>query len=88
MKEWGAQLSDVVFVGDSATDLECLVDVGVGILIVTEGQKRSRLLMTLERIAVRVVHISEFGRRRETDEKCLFWARDFEDIIESGIVDS
>lgn len=88
-----------VYVGDSVTDLECLMLVDVGICIRDEplqsGQEALR--ETLERIGVECRWIGEMEHRHvgQSDRglesgsgggmKGLWWARDFEEIRESAL---
>ncbi|KAL3424721.1 hypothetical protein PVAG01_04002 [Phlyctema vagabunda] len=86
-EEWREETEELVYVGDSATDLECLMDADVGIVIVNEGDEEgSGLLKTLRRIGLTAVHVSEFRGRDDANKKVLFWARDFEEIIAGGVV--
>ena len=69
----------VVYFGDSPTDLACLVEADWGVVIADDGG--SKLLKTLERIGLEVPHVGE-GR-----ESRLVWARDFQEVLESGVMD-
>ena len=72
---WG-----VVYIGDSGTDIECLMDEGViGIVMSDNGQ--SRLIRTLRRLKVGVVHIADF----EVNKRAIYWARDFTDVMQSSL---
>ncbi len=85
----------VIFVGDSTTDLACLLKAEVGICVRDKplGEEQRGLEETLERIGVACLHVGEFvklgrdvggmgGRNR------LWWAKDFHEVCESGILGS
>ncbi|TVY86530.1 hypothetical protein LAWI1_G007710, partial [Lachnellula willkommii] len=70
-----------IYVGDSGTDLECLMEDGIiGIVISEDGE--SALMETFHRIGVEVIPIREF---RESEEKSVYWARDFTEIMQSPL---
>ncbi|TVY43488.1 hypothetical protein LOCC1_G003791 [Lachnellula occidentalis] len=70
-----------IYAGDSGTDLECLMEDGViGIVMTEDGQ--SALMETLTRICVKVMPIGEF---RESEEKSVYWARDFTEVMQSPL---
>lgn len=70
-----------IYVGDSGTDLECLMENGIiGIVISEDGE--SVLMETFDRIGVEVIPIREF---RESEEKSVYWARDFTEIMQSPL---
>ena len=92
----------VVYMGDSTTDLECLVHVGSkrssggggGIAMANgDGPATSKLIQTLVRLGYAVPHVSESKRFRrprgeeEGDAPRLAWARDYEEILASKILD-
>ncbi|ERS96008.1 hypothetical protein HMPREF1624_07544 [Sporothrix schenckii ATCC 58251] len=93
----------VVYMGDSTTDLECLVHAGSqstgggrggGIAMANgDGPATSKLIQTLVRLGYEVPHVSEskpFQRPRgeeEGDAPRLAWARDYEEILASKILD-
>ncbi|CAK7236208.1 hypothetical protein SEUCBS140593_009540 [Sporothrix eucalyptigena] len=95
------QSEAVVYMGDSTTDLECLVLAGTkrdagggGIAIASgDGPATSKLIQTLVRLGYAVPHVSEahrFQRPRTDDEgdaPRLAWARDYEEILASKILD-
>lgn len=102
----GSQSDDaVVYMGDSTTDLECLVHAGSkrssgggggggGIAMADgDGPATSKLIQTLVRLGYAVPHVSEaerFQRPRsdgEGDAPRLAWARDYEEILASKILD-
>jgi 2-hydroxy-3-keto-5-methylthiopentenyl-1-phosphate phosphatase len=69
---------DFIYIGDSVTDIECLL-AAKGIVIADDGD--SRLVRTLDRLGYTVPHVTTCG----PDFK-LSWARDFKEILESGIL--
>ncbi|TVY17771.1 hypothetical protein LARI1_G003294 [Lachnellula arida] len=70
-----------IYVGDSGTDLECLMEAGIiGVVISEDGE--SALMETFHRIGVEVIPIREF---RESEEKSVYWARDFTEIMQSPL---
>jgi phosphoglycolate phosphatase-like HAD superfamily hydrolase len=75
--------SRVVYIGDSGTDIECLMEPGViGIVMSDDGQ--SSLMQTMHRVGVYVVHIGVY----EDNESCgkrTYWARDFDEILQSPL---
>ncbi|CAK7244120.1 MAG: hypothetical protein STHCBS139747_005655 [Sporothrix thermara] len=92
----------LVYMGDSTTDLECLIRAGRnrdgggggGIVMANgDGPATSKLIQTLVRLGYAVPHVSEaerFQRPRTEDEgeaPRLAWARDFEEIMVSKILD-
>jgi thiamine phosphate phosphatase / amino-HMP aminohydrolase len=67
----------VMYIGDTTTDIECIL-AGHGVAI--SGAGDSSLLRTLRRVSYSVPHIQD-------DAACtLFWARDFAEIQQSGIL--
>lgn len=87
----------VVFIGDSVTDLACLVNADVGVCIrdeVLTGEQEG-LREVLERVGVECVSVKEFagggqgleGRRKEPGKGKIWWARDFDEVFESGVLD-
>lgn len=69
----------VVYIGDSTTDLECLVAYG-GIVMAPDG--RSSLLATLRRLGYEVPHVSE------SNDQSIRWARDFHEIMTNHVLAS
>ncbi|KAK1764684.1 hypothetical protein QBC33DRAFT_594783 [Phialemonium atrogriseum] len=78
VRRWGRRPGEVVYVGDSGTDLECLLACR-GIVIADDGE--GTLLETLRRLGFEVRHVAECG----TDFR-LAWAKDFKEILDSGIL--
>ncbi|KAL2129849.1 hypothetical protein VTI74DRAFT_7215 [Chaetomium olivicolor] len=70
----------VVYFGDSTTDLACLVEADLGVVMADDGG--SKLLRTFERVGLEVLHVgvAEEGSR-------LVWARDFEEVLESKVME-
>ncbi|TVY37391.1 hypothetical protein LSUB1_G003435 [Lachnellula subtilissima] len=77
----GEEAPHPIYVGDSGTDLECLMEDGV-IGIVITGDGKSALMETFNRIGVKVIPIREF---RESEETSVYWARDFTEIMQSPL---
>lgn len=72
-----------VYIGDSRTDLLCLRDADLGIAIATDPDQ-SGLVKTLRRLTGDIPHVSEAAMTPGTK---LAWARDFEEILQSNILD-
>ncbi|KAH6854621.1 hypothetical protein B0I37DRAFT_422258 [Chaetomium sp. MPI-CAGE-AT-0009] len=70
----------VVYFGDSATDLACLMEADLGVIMADDGE--SKLLKLLARIGFEVPHVQDAG---EGDK--LVWGRDFEEVLQSGVMD-
>ena len=78
-----------VYVGDSPTDLACLLKADVGICIRDEvmGEEQRGLRETLERVGVECLHVGAFvDDRAEDGGGRLWWARDFEEVCRSGVM--
>lgn len=92
----------VIYIGDSVTDLECLVAADVGVCIrdgvLTEEQEALREVLV--RVGVECFPMREFsggldgldgldGGDREGGKRKrrLWWASDFEEVCESGVFD-
>jgi hypothetical protein len=75
-----------VYIGDSVTDLECLMIADVGICMRGNedqmGSAQKQLIKVLERIGVECVWIGDWTGSR-TNDKLLVWARDFGEIRNS-----
>ncbi|KAH6630706.1 hypothetical protein B0J18DRAFT_364160 [Chaetomium sp. MPI-SDFR-AT-0129] len=69
----------VVYFGDSTTDLACLVEADLGVVMADDGG--SKLLKTLERVGYEVPHVMDAG-----GESGLVWARDFEEVLQSSVL--
>ena len=73
-------MEKVVYVGDSGTDLECLVEDGViGVVMSEDGE--SGLLKTLGRIGFKVSHIGDYDEGLDG----LYWTRDFDELLDSRL---
>ncbi|EPE29581.1 putative hydrolase [Glarea lozoyensis ATCC 20868] len=82
-QDQGDAIMELIYVGDSGTDIECLTDSSViGVIMTPDGG--GSLMDTMNRVGIEVVHISSFKERQEM-ERILYWARDFVEIIESPI---
>ena len=83
-----------IYLGDSFTDLECLLAADVGIVVrdqETIGSEQREMGEALERIGLEVGWIGHWngdvdvGKR--IGRKRLWWAKDFNEICESGVLD-
>ncbi|KAG7007654.1 hypothetical protein G7Y79_00008g022920 [Physcia stellaris] len=77
----------VIYVGDSVTDLECLLEADVGIVVRDEGalgSEQRELREVLGRAGVGTYWVGEFGEVQTGEERVLWWARDFEEVVASG----
>ncbi|KAL2159322.1 hypothetical protein VTH06DRAFT_2757 [Thermothelomyces fergusii] len=70
----------VVYFGDSTTDLACLTEADLGVVMADDAA--SKLLDTLRRLGRDVPHVAD----AKTDSK-LVWARDFDEVLQSGVMD-
>ncbi|KAF2134210.1 hypothetical protein P153DRAFT_280736 [Dothidotthia symphoricarpi CBS 119687] len=75
----------IVYVGDSWTDIECLLAADLGICMRNEpvGSSQKKLTEALQRLGVRCPHIRDLG---EADEWGVVWARDFTEIQKSAMM--
>ncbi|KAI9668258.1 MAG: hypothetical protein M1821_001078 [Bathelium mastoideum] len=78
-----------IYVGDSITDLECLLAADVGVCIRDEpmGTGQNSLADSLARINVGTRHVSEFtdvkkgeGKGEESQHQIIFWAHDLGEV--------
>jgi hypothetical protein len=76
-----ADAAPIVYVGDSWTDIECLLaaDLGVSIRDKPMGSSQTKLTEALERLRVDCPQLSS---SEETDGSQVVWARDFVEIQE------
>ena len=77
----------VIYVGDSVTDLECLLEADVGIVMRDEGalgSEQRELREVVGRAGVGTYWVGEFGEVQTGEERVLWWARDFEEVVGSG----
>ncbi|KAK4937094.1 hypothetical protein LTR28_009947 [Elasticomyces elasticus] len=74
----------IVYVGDSATDLECLLAADVGICIRDEpmGIGQKELAATLDRLGVAVLRINESQATNTSATPFVWWARDLQEIAD------
>lgn len=82
---WDSESFRLVYVGDSLTDLGCLLEADVGVCIRdnTMDSEQSALAETLERLRrVDCKWIGQFDQEMPRDDpvKILWWARDFDEI--------
>ena len=91
IRENGGVRPWTVYVGDSATDLGCLMEADVGVCVRDEVEtgEQEGLREVLERVGMGCFYIGERKERMERQDKgskSLWWARDFEEV-RSGILD-
>jgi hypothetical protein len=74
-----------VYVGDSATDFDCLLAADLGICIRDDpiGSSARTLADTFSRVGYSVQHVNDVGTWRElsTSTSNVLWARDFNEIL-------
>jgi hypothetical protein len=70
----------VTYVGDSMTDIECLLEADIGIVMSFKGT--GTLMETLRRYNITVLHISFW---KPQPGKSIWFARDFKDITDSAL---
>ncbi|KAK1833816.1 hypothetical protein QBC39DRAFT_389751 [Podospora conica] len=75
------RLGGWVYFGDSATDLGCLLEATLGV-VMADGPESSSLLKTLGRIGFDVPHVGSY-----VGQPGLVWARDYEEVITSKVLD-
>ena len=80
MKSLKKDKERVVYFGDSTTDLACLVEADLGIVIADDGE--SKVLKTLRRVGLEVPHVGDCDSGSK-----LVWARDFGEVIQSKVMD-
>ena len=82
----GSKESEVIYIGDSGTDIECLLEDGiVGIVIVND--ENSSLVQTMKRINVDIAPINKRNKNVWGNGKGVYHIRDFSEIIESSCLD-
>ena len=69
--------SPVIYIGDSWTDFECLIDAELGICIGKPDMEKSELSQSFKRIGLDCPHISKMD---DCDSRNVVWARDFSEI--------
>jgi len=77
----GPERDLVVYVGDSTTDLECLLEADIGICIRDDsmGSSQRDLAETCERVGVHVRPVADTHQHVRTTNT-LFWAKDFVEV--------
>ncbi|KAG5996303.1 hypothetical protein E4U54_002616 [Claviceps lovelessii] len=91
LRRWTAAAEhEVVYLGDSPTDLTCLLAAQTGIVLAAAEDGSSPVLKTLRRIGIQVKHVggikaSRAGSADET-EKAVFWARDMREVLQSRVL--
>jgi 2-hydroxy-3-keto-5-methylthiopentenyl-1-phosphate phosphatase len=72
----------ILYVGDSSTDLEALTTADIGIIIRNDSIKsgHKELADICERLQIPVRSIDKFVQNQKNN--CLWWARDFEHILQ------
>lgn len=73
----------VLYAGDSVTDIECLLDADIGIVMSFKGN--GNLIETLGRHNINVLHISFWEPQ---SGKSIWFARDFQDILDCKLFNS
>ncbi|KAF1945406.1 hypothetical protein EJ02DRAFT_338600 [Clathrospora elynae] len=79
IRESQSDVKAIVYVGDSWTDIECLLAADLGICIRDDpmGSSQRKLHEAFERLSVKCPHISDW---KERDEWKVVWARDFDEV--------
>jgi 2-hydroxy-3-keto-5-methylthiopentenyl-1-phosphate phosphatase len=81
----GSKANEVVYIGDSGTDIECLLEDGVtGIIISDDGN--SSLLQTMKRIGVGISPIDKNYQKEKEAKGVVYLMRDFSEIIRSSFL--
>jgi thiamine phosphate phosphatase / amino-HMP aminohydrolase len=87
LKSWSdrtsSETSRTVYIGDSGTDIECLMEQGV-IGIVISDDEQSSLMQTMNRIGVNILHIEAYEETGSRGKR-IYWARDFDEILQSPV---
>ena len=75
----------VVYVGDSATDLEALLAADVGICIRDDpmGSSQKELSDTLQRIGVNIRHVDEGIDVKQKTNNAVYWTHGFDQVIKA-----
>ena len=77
----GSREGKVVYVGDSGTDLECLIEEGI-VGVVMSGDGEGSLMETLRRVEVEVRHLKNY----EELFVGLYWIKDFNELLQSPLL--
>ncbi|KAK3996525.1 HAD-like domain-containing protein [Cladorrhinum sp. PSN332] len=70
----------VVYFGDSTTDMACLVEADLGVVVADEDG--SKLLKALGRVGLEVPHVEGFK-----GVEGLVWVRDFDEVLRSKVIE-
>ncbi|KAB8360704.1 hypothetical protein FH972_024440 [Carpinus fangiana] len=72
-----------IYVGDSATDLECLLEADIGICIRDDpmGSGQKDLAEICGRVGLQVAHISDASDPDKATARILYWARDYHEVL-------
>jgi hypothetical protein len=75
----------VVYIGDSATDLEALLAADVGICIRDDsmGSSQQELSDTLQRIGIDIRHIDEGIDMKQKTDRIVYWTHNFDQVREA-----
>ena len=83
-----------VYMGDSSTDLDCLLSADVGICVRDEpmASEQKTLAETLERLAIACLWVGNYHSAEDLEKdfpvrtgKTLWWARDFKEVADSPL---
>ena len=81
----GSKESEVIYIGDSGTDIECLLEDGiVGIVILND--ENSSLVQTMKRINVDIAPINKRKENLWGIGKEVYHMSDFSEIIGSSVL--
>ena len=74
--------SITIYIGDSATDFDCLLAADIGICIHDEpmGSSQRALAETLARFKLNVVHVAEMQRLEDLTTPRLLWASNLGEV--------
>jgi thiamine phosphate phosphatase / amino-HMP aminohydrolase len=79
-----ARKRQTVYIGDSTTDLACLLQADIG-LVMADGEEESKLIQALQRLGWTVPHVSEVDGS-EVSKGQMVWARSFREILDSKVL--
>jgi 2-hydroxy-3-keto-5-methylthiopentenyl-1-phosphate phosphatase len=79
-RKQGTHFSQIVYIGDSGTDIECLTEERTNGIVMAENYNSS-LMQTLTRVGVEVKHIDSY---QDGQEAKVHWARDFQEIVRNS----
>ncbi|KAG5986069.1 hypothetical protein E4U43_005688 [Claviceps pusilla] len=91
LQRWTAAAEhEVIYLGDSPTDLTCLLAAQTGIVLAAGEDGSSPVLKTLRRIGIQVKHVGGIMAARagsaDGTEQVVFWARDMREVLQSGVL--